>query len=115
MAYTKTQVVGGNFQSAIGTPLSNGWLVLVLSHDENVTLPASQVTAGILVKIFLGNLGSAQPNQFVWATDVMSPTGSYYTVEAYNNAGLKVWAAPQYWQLSGPWPIDLGTLVPFNP
>lgn len=115
MSYTLTQVVGGNFQSAMGVALSNGWLTLYLSHDENVQLPASQIPAGIPVKIWLDNNGCAAPNQSIWTDDLLNPSGSYFTVEAYSSQGLKVWAAPQYWTLASGSPIDLGSIVPTNP
>jgi hypothetical protein len=115
MSYQKAQLVNGAFQSAFGSPLSNGWLTLTLSHDENVQLPASQVVAGVPVKVALDNNGNCAPSQYVWTADILQPTKSYYTVEAYSAQGLKVWAAPQYWTLAGPGPIDLGAITPSNP
>jgi len=115
MAYTLTQVFGGGFQNAIGQPLSNGWLTLQLSHDESVALPASQVVGGVSVKIFLDQNGNAAPNQSIWTSDLLNPNSSYYTVEAYGANGLKVWLTPQYWMLTSGFPIDLGSIVPFNP
>lgn len=115
MAYTKTQIFGGSFQDASGATLSNGWLLMVLSHDSNVTLPASQVVAGVPIRINLDNLGNVAGTQTIWTDDLLNPSKSFYTVDALNSAGLRVWAAPQYWTLTSGSPIDLGIITPTNP
>lgn len=116
MAYPTVNVVNGYFQNNEGLPLSNGYLVLSLSHDSTYgTPPYAQIPSGIRTRIYLDNNGNAAPNQYVWPNSLVAPASSYYTVEAYNNQGLKVWSAPQYWTISSTGPVDLGTLTTTNP
>jgi len=115
MAYVKTRIYGGGFQNSSGAPLSNGWLTLRLSHDSNVSLPASQVVSGVVAKVALDNNGNVAGQFSVWTDDILNPSGSFYTVEAYSSAGLKVWNAPQFWTLTSGSPINLGAITPTNP
>jgi len=111
-----TQITNGIFQDNEGHPLSQGWLVArYLTISTYAVSPYAQITAGIRTKIFLDNNGNVAGTQYLWANSNLSPASSYYTVEAYNNKGLKVWASPQYWIISATSPVDLGTLTSTNP
>lgn len=111
----KTQLVNGAFQDNEGNPLSNGLLRFTLSHESTTNSPSSQVISGITTKIFLDNNGNVAGTQSIWTNDVLSPAGSFYTVDAFNNKGLAVWGVPQYWTLVSGSPIDLGTIADTNP
>jgi hypothetical protein len=113
---SKAQLINGAFQDLSGNPLNNGILRLTLSHDSNLSAtPYGQVVAGVTTTIYLDNNGNVSGTQYVWTNDVLSPSGSYYTVDAYNNQGLKAWGAPQYWTLTYSSTIDLGQIPDTNP
>ena len=122
--FNKAMIVGGQFQDSSGQPLSNGWLVFKLSHDSNVSIlgisltspSGQQVVAGIQIKMFLDNNGNLVPNQYLWTNDVLTPSGSYYRVTAYNSQGLQVWNSPQNFFIQPYAPIlDIAALVPQVP
>ena len=118
--FNKAQIIGGAFQDASGNPLSNGWLTFKLSHDGNVAVlggPAgSQVVSGITSKLLLDGIGNICANQYLWTNDTLSPSGSYYTVKAYNFQGIEVWNSPQTFVLAPYAPtINLGTFTPLVP
>jgi hypothetical protein len=112
----KAQLINGAFQDAEGNLLTNGVLTLTLSQDSNIaSSPYAQVVSGITTKIYLDNNGNVAGSQYIWTNDVLSPSGTYYTVNAYNFQGLKAWGAPQYWTLTYAATIDLGTIPDTNP
>ena len=117
---SKSTNTGGAFQDSEGYPLSNGWLILQLSHDSNVAVlggpTGAQVVAGIKVKLLLNTLGNVTPGQFLWTNDALTPLGSYYRVVAYNSRGIQVWAFPQIFFIE-PFAasIDIGTIQPSIP
>jgi hypothetical protein len=117
MATNTVQVINGRFQDNEGNALSGGWLLCTLSHDSTYTAvsPTMQVVSGITTKITLDNNGNVAGTQFLWPTSLLNPTGAYYTVVAYNYRGLRVWQAPQYWTITSPGPIDLGSIISTNP
>ena len=119
-SFQKAQIVGGGFQSADGSPLSNGYLIFRLSHDSNVAVlggpTGSQVTAGIQIKIILDNIGNVVSGQFLWSNDLLTPSGSYYRVTAHNSQGIQVWAFPQNFFIEPYAPsINIGTIEPNVP
>lgn len=113
---SKTQIVNGSFEDNQGNTLNNGSLVFQLSQDASVnSSPYRQVVGGIKTRVPLDNNGNVAGVVTIWTNDVLTPAGTYYIVTAYNNSGLKVWDAPQYWTLTSGSPIDLGSLVITNP
>ena len=118
-SFSKSNLVGGQFQDASGNRLSNGYLVWILNHDSNIqTLGGPtgiQVAAGVPVKIRLDSNGNAVAGQYLWTNDVLTPAGSYYTVRLYDDAGLEVWSAPQVFYLTYSATLDLGSLSPLVP
>jgi hypothetical protein len=114
MAYQKTRIFGGSFQTSSGSPISNGWLRMKLNQDSNVSLPTSQVVGGVSIKVPLDNLGRIAGNVYVWTDDILNPTKSFYVVDAYTSQGLLAWIAPQYWVLASGGPIDVGNIIPTN-
>jgi hypothetical protein len=119
-AFSKANIIGGAFQAADGTPLSNGWLVLTLSHDSNVSTLGGpngiQVASGLKVTLFLDTNGNLVPNQYIWTNDLLSPSGSYYTVIAYTFQGTVAWSFPQTFFIQPYSPtINIGTIQPNTP
>jgi hypothetical protein len=113
---SKTQIINGSFQNNLGQPLNNGFLLLALSQDGTInSSPYHQIVGGTVTKVPLDNNGNVAGFVTIWTNDLIVPAGTFYTVQAYNNAGLQVWDAPQYWTLTSGSAIDLGSLAVTNP
>lgn len=109
-------LTGGKFRDLEGSPLSNGTLALTLSHDEQDSSDSSQVVGGLSRSIPLDMNGNIAGSPQVEATDTLNPSGAFYTVMAYRQDMVQAWRAPQYWVISStPSPLDVGTLIPYNP
>lgn len=109
----KVQLAGGNWQDAEGNELANGYLVMTLSQDAQAN-QNTQISGGRKIHIFLDGAGNVitAPGQFVWGNDVLSPVGTYYTVEAYTENGQLVWR--EIVQVtSNTSEFDVGTWVPY--
>lgn len=117
--YKKANLTGGSFQDNQGNVLSLGTLTWKLSHDSNVSTLGGpnglQVVAGIITTTPLDMNGNLLANQFIWTNDVLTPSGSYYLVRAYNVSGIEVWSAPQIFTLTYAATINVGTLQPSLP
>jgi hypothetical protein len=107
---------GGAFQTFEGQTLSFGYLIMQLSHDAEYVAGPYQVVAGLKLKIQLDSSGNINPTVNVYSNDVLSPSGSFYTVMAYKSDGTAAWADQQYWILSSsPNPLNTGSIPPNNP
>lgn len=118
MATPNLQIELGNFVDMEGTPLSGGYLLWELSHDERYSVSNSQIVAGLKIRITLDTNGNVptNPPTLIYSNDTLTPTGSFYTVRAFKSDGTEAWKSAQYFQLNAaPDPLDLGTLVPVNP
>jgi hypothetical protein len=118
MATPNLQIELGNFVDMEGSPLSNGYLLWELSHDERYSVSNSQIVAGLKIRVTLDTSGNVptNPATLIYSNDVLTPAGSFYTVRAFKSDGTEAWKSPQYFQLNAsPNPLDLGTLVPVNP
>jgi hypothetical protein len=115
MASTQTQITGGNFQDFEGNPLSNGWLTMALSHDEQIASPSVQIVGGVVQKVPLDQGGNIQGTAYVWPNSAMLPGSSYYIVNAYREDGALAWKAPQYQTVSATSPFNVGSWIPNNP
>jgi len=105
-------LTGGGFSTPNGQPLSNGYLLLTLSHDEQSD-GTKQLLAGHTIKIPLDNVGKAAAGSQAYATDQMLPSGAYYNVTVYDNTGQLVSTGTQTLTLtSSPNPYNLGSWVP---
>lgn len=119
-SYNKAQLTGGSFQNNQGAVLSNGYLTFQLNHDSNVyTLGGPngiQVIAGQTTKMLLDGNGNLVANQFLWTNDALSPSGSFYTVQAFDSNGIPQWLTPQIFYIQ-PYAssISIGTLTPGTP
>ena len=94
------RIIGGEFQSALGDPLSYGYLFIRLNTDA-MTVSHDQVCAGRVVRVPLdvnGNiiLGSLS----LWPNSQMTPP-TVYIITAYTAQGQLVWRGE--------------TLIPFGP
>ena len=93
---TKTQLIGGGFQDALGNVLANGYLTLRLSQDCTVS-GSGTICSGIDITIQLdsnGNVASSTStpsatNQYVWSNLVMSPQNNYYRVTGFTAEGQR--------------------------
>ena len=119
--FYKVVLSGGSFQDASGQPLSLGHLEWRLSHDSNICVlggpSGSQIVAGIMVKTYLDMSGNILSGQ-LWPNDQLTPSGSYYTVRAFDQNGIEVWHVPQIFVLQGYTSgevVDAGTLQPTLP
>jgi hypothetical protein len=117
--FTKAILNGGNFQDSAGNPLSSGYLVFTLNHDSNVSVlgapHGSQVISGVSIKFYLDVNGSLAANKGLWTNDLLTPTGSYYTVRAFDRTGIEVWASPQIFTFVYSTTLDLGSIQPTTP
>ncbi len=118
MATPNVQIYGGGFQSISGGPLANGYLIASLSHDAQFASGPDQITAGTKIKISLDNTGNipTSPAVYLYSTDVLNPSGTYYLVQAYEADGTTASTSPQIWQFDAtPDPLNVGSIVPLSP
>lgn len=105
------ELSGGNFQDAQGNPLVNGYLLLRLSQDA-VANSSDEIVAGYVVKITLDGSGNIVSGQYVWPNDVLSPSGTFYVVEARAANGQLVWGPNAQMIFSTPSPYNVGAWTP---
>jgi hypothetical protein len=112
MPASKVQLSGGAFQDALGNVVANGYIIMQLSQDAQVTgaSPEIQITAGRTLKVTLDGSGNvnASPAQSVWPNDVLTPANTYYIVSVYTASGQLVWGPNAQQVLSSPSPYDVG-------
>ena len=110
---TINQLTGGAFQDSEGNSLANGYLLFELNQDSTVNTNV-QVCSGTTIKIPLDSNGNVvtSPTYSLWPNDVISPSGSFYTISAYAASGQKVWGPNPQSILSSPSPFNLGALIP---
>jgi len=110
------QIINGHFQDMMGNPLANGTLLFELCHDEQEPIDPGQVVAGIKKTVQLDSGGNvpASPLSQLWANSELTPSGSCYTLKAYDSTGAFVYG-PQYITIPDSSPYDLGNIVPIAP
>ena len=101
MSGPNLQLVGGAFTDALGNVLDDGYLILTLSHDESYSAGPNQVVSGLKLKVGLDSNGNipSSPATFVYSSDVLTPSSSYYSVIGYKEDGTQAFG-PQAWQLT---------------
>jgi hypothetical protein len=112
------QLIGGSYQDETGAPLSFGYILLELSHDEQETTDPGIVSGAIKKRITLDINGSipALPPTLIWSNDVLLPANSFYIVRWFKQDGTEADKYQQYWQLAAtPSPLNVGSIVPTNP
>lgn len=110
------RISGGLFRDFEGTPLSSGYLIMELSHDEQDTAALAQVVAGLKIRVPLDNNGNIAGVVNVEVNSTLLPANSYYIVNAYRNDGTKAWKAAQFVQVpASPTPYNVGNWIPTNP
>jgi hypothetical protein len=110
---SKVQLIGGVFQDSEGNVLANGYLIMKLNQDENVT-GVGQICSGIDITINLDVNGSVStsPQQFVWGNDQMLPVNSYYRVFGYKSNGQLAWGPNNQQVIGDGGTFDVGTWIP---
>jgi hypothetical protein len=112
----KVQIVGGPFQDALGNPLSNGYLIFQLQHDESAG--TGQIAGNISVRVPLDANGYIQGTVtgnaiFMWPNNVLTPASSTYLVWLYNASNQPAWDNPQVQSVnSTPSPYSVNAWVP---
>lgn len=101
----KRQIINGNFQSALGTPLAFGYLTFRLNID-GVTDDNDQIAAGRVVTVPLDIFGNIDGTVLLWPNDQLSPD-TVYLVKAYSAEGQLVWRS-QIGIPSGVGPYNIG-------
>src|SRR6267142_247271 len=108
-------LTGGKFQSSSGEILDSGYLMMTLSHDEQDPSSATQIAAGIPVRIQLDNSGNVSVGQQVWSTDPLLPIGAYYIIEAFRQDGTTAWESPQFETVPDTGIFNVSTWIPNQP
>ena len=110
---TVNQIEGGAFTDSEGNPLSNGYLLFTLNQDGIVNTN-TKVCSGSTIKVPLNSSGSvaASPVYSLWPNDVITPSGSFYTVTAYDSNGQLTWGPNSQSVLHAPSPFIISTWVP---
>lgn len=103
------QIVGGNFQDALGNPLVGGSITFRLTTDAKAT--ATQVAAPILTSASLDSSGNVSGAVNLWPNDQLTPTNTVYRIKAYTVSGQLAWESENVIP-SGAGSFDLGTLTP---
>jgi hypothetical protein len=111
---TITTLTGGNFQTPDGTLLQSGsTITFQLSNPAQVTGNDAQLAQDYTVTYGI-SAGDIQSGATIWANSQLTPSGTYYRVNIYNQNGQLI-RGPENWVLSGSSPIDLGTIVATTP
>jgi hypothetical protein len=103
------EIFGGNFQNAMGIPLSGGHITFQLSQQCQVAGGDAQIVPNNIISYVLNSSGSVNLSS-IWFNTQLNPPGTYYTVKIYNQGG-QLCAGPMIWILSGSSPLDLGSIV----
>lgn len=114
---SKVQIIGGPFQDPLGNPLSNGFLLMQLQHDA-VALGTGQIIGNVAVRVPLDANGFIQGTVtgnpvFIWPTNVLLPSGTLYTVWAYDASNKLAWDNPQIQPVNSvPSPFNVNAWIP---
>src|SRR5947209_7615771 len=105
------QITNGNFQTANGTKIANGTLVLQLSQDASVIATPGQIVAAIPIRVPLDATGNISGTVNIWSNAELSPSTTY-EANILDANGANVWSVAQKWYLPNSSPLDVGTLTP---
>lgn len=104
----KRQIVGGNWQDPLGSPLALGYITFQINKDA--TTGSVQVNAGQIVSNPLDSSGNVNGTFNIWPNDQLTPV-TVYKIKAYTAKGLLVWESENTIP-SGGGTFDLGILTP---
>lgn len=106
-------LIGGGFQDCLGNPLAYGYLTFKLIKDA-ISNTGFQLGQGREITIQLDSSGnvSTSPTQSIWPNDLLTPSGTYYMVSAYTEAGQLVWGPNAQQVLSTTDPFNIGVWIP---
>lgn len=100
-------ISGGSFQTATGTLLNAGKLVLEISQPSYIVSTGQMVTTPVVITL---DASGDAPSTAIWYNDELSPDGTYYNVSVLDSNGNVQYET--HWVLSGASPINLDTLTP---
>jgi hypothetical protein len=112
------QIFGGAFQNMEGGALSFGYLIIELSHDENLASVPEQIVGGLKVKVNLDISGNIPllPPTYLFVNSLITPANSYYIVRGFDQSGTTAFASPQLWTIpASPDPYNVGNIIPASP
>ena len=98
---------------AQGTPLSNGYLLLQLSHDGNFS-NSNQVVGGFRLRVALNSSGQTSAPVAIYSNTGLTPANSFYFITIYAADGTEVVPRSKVTIPNTPTPVDLATLT-FSP
>lgn len=110
-------ILNGHFQDCEGNPVAGGVLTLELNTvATDAATGTYQICPGEVVSYSLDATGSILGTQYVWANNLLSPSGTLYKMVVYSSKGQLSWG-PNYLSLNGgvSGVIDLDNIVPNNP
>lgn len=106
-----TVSVTGRFVDCLGNPVANGYVTLRLSEDVCVTGSSLHLTAGSTSKVPLDANGTMLTTQ-LWANSLMSPSGSYYTINVFTHTGAQAFPTSRTFTLPAtPNTNDIANLI----
>jgi hypothetical protein len=103
------QTITGAFVDPQGNPLSNGYLVMRLSHDGQSGTP-NQVVSGLTQRVTLNSNGHINPAVAIYSNQSLLPTNTFYRITVYAADGTEVIPVSAIIIPNSPNPIDLATL-----
>jgi hypothetical protein len=104
------QTIVATFVDPQGNPLSNGYLVMRLSHDGQSALP-NQVVAGLTQRVTLNSSGQINPAVAIYSNTGLLPANTFYYVRVFASDGTEVVPLSKITIPNTPTPVDLATLT----
>jgi hypothetical protein len=110
-------IVGGGFKDSGGNVIAYGVLTVQLSGPATDTATGLiQICQGEVCSYTLDQNGNIPGSQYIWATDLLTPSTLYYKAIVYAADGQLAWGPNcQPFIQSGGAFVNLTTLVPSNP
>jgi hypothetical protein len=105
----KNQIDGGAFQDMEGNTLAFGFITMQLSQECSETVDPGIVGSANTITIPLNAQGNIAGTVSVWPNNQLTPSTSFYTVNAYTYQGVQAWSSPQNVTVpSTPSPYNVG-------
>jgi hypothetical protein len=103
------QTITATFVDPQGSPLSNGYLVMRLSHDGQSRTP-NQVVAGLTQRVTLNISGVISPAVAIYSNTGLLPSNTFYYVRVFAADGTEVIPLSKITIPNTPTPVDLASL-----
>ena len=104
------QTIVATFVDPQGNPLSNGYLVMQLSHDGQSATP-NQVVSGFKLRVTLNSSGAISPAVAIYSNTGLLPANTFYYITVYASDGTEVIPRSSVTIPNTPTPVDLSTLT----